>query len=365
MFRQKLVWHISFFSILFWFLSRFEYYCSLRCAYGILKQNLFIFIANAPGFLLSIWYVSQGVKILYAKQFYSIQYQENITYTIQNYKNQQKEHNDDLRNLINSIDNDDNNDDNNDEDDNKKKIDVENQQENNTISPIENLLRHIQNTTIDRTSIYGVNNIKMNQTETPSSSTTNIFETIPPPKQYELGLLTISTIWLIIITIISFTKQFSHNTNELIVGFAVNVNVMFFYGAPLSTIFIVLSTYESSSIHRPTMILNTINGTFWCIYGIATTDWFLTIPNGLGTLSGIVQIILCLLFPRKEEEKEQPQPNSGIFINELDTNNNNNTSQKKQESVIVDDQNNHITDKSSHDSDVYPNVELSENPKQK
>jgi Sugar efflux transporter for intercellular exchange len=197
--------------------------------------------------------------------------------------------------------------------------DVENQTKKNMSDELlrettedDNLIRLLQDITIDRTSIYqSTTNVSPSKTNDPTAASTpttttilNMFETIPIPRQYELGLLGISIIWLCVIAIISFTSRYwNHRTNELIVGFTVNLNLVFFYGAPLSTIFTVLSTYESSSIHIPTMLLNTINGTFWCIYGIAVKDWFIAIPNGVGTLLGIVQILLCCFFPRQNNNK--------------------------------------------------------------
>lgn len=52
-----------------------------------------------------------------------------------------------------------------------------------------------------------------------------------------------------------------------IVGWLVNVNLIFFYGAPLTSILQVLQTRRSSSIHRPTMYMSSLNATFWTGYG--------------------------------------------------------------------------------------------------
>lgn len=42
---------------------------------------------------------------------------------------------------------------------------------------------------------------------------------------------------------------------KLVIGVVVNINILFFYGAPLSRIFTVMKTRDSSSIHRMTMIM--------------------------------------------------------------------------------------------------------------
>jgi len=86
------------------------------------------------------------------------------------------------------------------------------------------------------------------------------------------------------------------------VGIAVNLNLLVFYAAPLSTIWTVLSTQNSSSIHVPTMLTNTLNGGFWGAYGVAIFDWFIAVPNVIGAGLGVVQIVLCVLFPRRSSD---------------------------------------------------------------
>mmetsp|Transcript_789 Transcript_789/g.1110 ORF Transcript_789/g.1110 Transcript_789/m.1110 type:complete len:122 (+) Transcript_789:758-1123(+) len=80
----------------------------------------------------------------------------------------------------------------------------------------------------------------------------------------------------------------------------VNVNLCFFYGAPLSTIHQVLKTKDSSSIHRWTMLMNTANACFWTAFGFGIMDWFITVPNGLGAILGFIQMFLRLVVPSRE-----------------------------------------------------------------
>jgi uncharacterized protein with PQ loop repeat len=97
-----------------------------------------------------------------------------------------------------------------------------------------------------------------------------------------------------------------------VVGIVVNLNLVFFYGAPLSTIWTVLAQKNTDSIHIPTMVTNTMNGTFWLAYGLAVKDYFIFVPNGLGTILGGIQILLLILFPRTAttSKSKQNQQNS-------------------------------------------------------
>jgi len=128
-------------------------------------------------------------------------------------------------------------------------------------------------------------------------------ETIKAPAPQEKILIVVATFWLFIFSLVSFLHV-KNDTKVLIVGVLANVNNLFFYAAPLTTIVSVFRTRNSVSIHRRTMIMNTANGTFWFAYGLAVSDIFLIIPNGIGTILGVFQIVLCILFPSKAPSNE-------------------------------------------------------------
>lgn len=119
------------------------------------------------------------------------------------------------------------------------------------------------------------------------------------PASHEKVVVAVITIWVAIITAICFLGV-DMSQKELIVGIAVNINLLFFYGAPLSTIFTVLKTRDSSSIHRWTMLMNTANATFWTAFGFGTSDYFIMVPNGIGAILGIIQMALRIIVPSRE-----------------------------------------------------------------
>jgi len=123
-------------------------------------------------------------------------------------------------------------------------------------------------------------------------------ENIKAPAPQEKILITLVTFWLFLFSLIAFIPISIHK-KILIVGIFANLNTFFFYAAPLSTMVTVLRTKSSISIHRRTMIMNTANGTFWSAYGLAVSDVFITIPNSIGAILGVVQIVLCIVFPSK------------------------------------------------------------------
>lgn len=126
----------------------------------------------------------------------------------------------------------------------------------------------------------------------------------PAQSRQEKLVVGVVFVWVALFTVVGL-GDFSSKANEYIIGIAVNCNLVFFFAAPLSTIFHVLRERNSASIHIRTMVTNTVNGTFWTAYGLAVLDPFVYVPNGMGVFLGAIQIFLVLTFPRKAKDDEE------------------------------------------------------------
>lgn len=205
--------------------------------YALMKQDAWIFVGNAPGFILSIWLNLGATKLIYHEH----------------YSNEIRKSND-----------------------NKGK-------QSELSSPEETLQDSLQITTTTTTRDG-------------------------PTQHHEHLVMVMVFIWTCIVSIISFaSNSLSQDTQQIIVGSTVNIILVFFYGAPLSTIVRILKERNTASIHIPTMITNTANGSFWMVYGFAVNDYFVYAPNGLGVVLGVIQILLCLILPRRSKTKQQDE----------------------------------------------------------
>lgn len=113
--------------------------------------------------------------------------------------------------------------------------------------------------------------------------------------EQERHLLRILCAWGAVIV---WAGWFSAADPATTIGLVVNVNLVFFYGAPLQTITKVIAQGNSDSIHVPTMIMNWTNTTFWILYGLAKHDMVIVVPNGAGLTLGLLQGLLTLTYPR-------------------------------------------------------------------
>ncbi|OEU07398.1 hypothetical protein FRACYDRAFT_197687 [Fragilariopsis cylindrus CCMP1102] len=223
--------------------------------YGIITNNWFIFWANYPGFLISCWLNLGAVKLLYSYHHQQIARTSIVNYLTQSQQLQQASQQLALLNV---------NDDDNDNDDDE------------VVTPHERLIMGIivlWTLVVSGIGFYSV---------ITTSSNTDVDTTI------------------------NDTNNSNNNIPQLIVGYIVNLNLIFFYGAPLSAIQTVLKTKQNNTLHVPTMITNTLCSIFWTAYAVAPqiNDPFIYVPNGLGVLLGLIQFILYMIFPRSSSTPE-------------------------------------------------------------
>jgi solute carrier family 50 protein (sugar transporter) len=143
-----------------------------------------------------------------------------------------------------------------------------------------------------------------------------LFPSAKPPGTVpnERLLYFIALIWIIILSSVGLLPWLEHSVKVNIVGICSNINLIFFFGAPLSSIAVVLRLRSSQPIHRKTLLLNTLNASFWCIYGISIHDYFIVAPNLAGLSLGFIQLLLCVIFP---QEIYLVQEEQSMQLNEL------------------------------------------------
>jgi len=118
-------------------------------------------------------------------------------------------------------------------------------------------------------------------------------------------MLGVLILWMSILVCVDWLT-ITNGFEKEIIGIFVNINLLFFYGAPLQSMKTVIVEKRSDTIHTPTMILNCTNAGFWAAYGIAIDNPVIYGPNGIGIFLGLSQAALCCMYP-----KHSPQRYSG------------------------------------------------------
>lgn len=276
--------------------------------YGILKQNLFIFLANAPGFLIAVWLNLGAVKLLY-QSHHSTQWRESVAGYLSSSSRQRDEEElmVQLASTVAAAE---------EEDQEEHEEDQHDQEEQGTIGRSLSLTNCNCAANANATAADSA----PAQAPPPLQDWAKIVwqvtsQTTPAPAPHERLVLGVVFVWTCVASVVGLmaggnnSNSLSLSSAEMVVGYVVNLNLVFFYGAPLSTIYTVLQQKTSISIHIPTLITNTLNATFWTAYGVtaAINDPFIYVPNGVGAVLGLVQIFLLLLFPRRQRREEQEE----------------------------------------------------------
>lgn len=139
---------------------------------------------------------------------------------------------------------------------------------------------------------------------------------------HEKLCLSISAFWLILLSCCKFvplliTQQYDKDITSKVqftIGLITNINSIFFYGAPLSTIVTVMKEKNSSSIHRMTLLTYLLSSSFWTIYGIAILDMMIAVPSMIALFLSLIQLILCLVFRKLSEDLEGKKVTRGTLI---------------------------------------------------
>lgn len=294
--------------------------CAGWVAYSYFTTNLYVLLPNVPGFILAIWLNIQAIKLQY-ENYRSTEFQTAIIEALENHKSGKKMVNKaEIQQVVEQVvdepppieilapvttapvTEEESDDQSTDEDGYESDIEAA------STAPRRLSLKK-------RFSFRNNNNDDQDGAGTVAEAAAEMIvdyasfvwdiaaQRTQAPASHELLVVGISTFWLLLLSFVVFAYQNDLDQQTLIIGLAVNANLIFFYGAPLSKIATVLTDKSSKSIHVPTMVCSLINGSLWFVYGVAVRDFYIAVPNGFGAALGVLQLVLCLAFPRHKSKR--------------------------------------------------------------
>ncbi|CAJ1943888.1 unnamed protein product [Sphenostylis stenocarpa] len=116
-------------------------------------------------------------------------------------------------------------------------------------------------------------------------------------------------IFLALLVFLVMTFVHTPKQRKVIVGPICIVFNILMYFAPLTVMRQVIRTKSVKYMPFLLSLANFANGIVWTIYALLKWDPFIVIPNGLGTLSGLTQLILYAMYYRTTKWDEDDMSN--------------------------------------------------------
>eukprot|EP01018_Ginkgo_biloba_P032575 Gb_18499 [translate_table: standard] len=120
------------------------------------------------------------------------------------------------------------------------------------------------------------------------------------------------------VVVVTLVAVHTYTVRQLVAGTLCVILSIAMYASPLSIMGLVIRTKSVDSMPFLLSFFNLMNALVWCAYSVATRDIYIAIPNGIGSLSGTVQLILYYLYrnskPANKIELPETKPTDSFTV---------------------------------------------------
>lgn len=102
---------------------------------------------------------------------------------------------------------------------------------------------------------------------------------------------------MFLIAYYTFIFEEMSKTAFYFIGYFGSVVAIVMFGSPLSSINIVLKNKSTESLSFPLSFANFATASLWSLYGVLINDYFVSLPNLIGSILGLAQLALFGKFP--------------------------------------------------------------------
>ncbi|XP_051123374.1 bidirectional sugar transporter SWEET5 [Andrographis paniculata] len=118
-----------------------------------------------------------------------------------------------------------------------------------------------------------------------------IYSDMPKRRKIVIALI-IELIFVAAIAVITMLCLHTTKNRSMLVGILCIILNVVMYVSPLTVMKRVIKTKSVKYMPFYLSLANLLNGIVWTIYAFLKFDPFILVPNGLGTISGLVQLVL-------------------------------------------------------------------------
>ncbi|KAG6412211.1 hypothetical protein SASPL_124882 [Salvia splendens] len=142
-----------------------------------------------------------------------------------------------------------------------------------------------------------------------------IYSNTWPKRKTIIMCLVGEAIFFMVVVFITFFFLHGTTNRSMLVGLICIVMNIGMYTAPLTVMKRVIKTKSVKYLPFYLSLANFANGTVWSIYALVKFDSYILIPNGLGTISGLVQLGLYAFYYKStnwDEDDSVHQPETEL-----------------------------------------------------
>ncbi|KAK9093924.1 hypothetical protein Scep_025393 [Stephania cephalantha] len=126
-----------------------------------------------------------------------------------------------------------------------------------------------------------------------------------------LGVLVGEVVFVGVVALLVLTLVHTHERRSLVVGALCVFFGTIMYVAPLVVMKLVITTRSVEYMPFSLSFASFINGLCWTCYALIRFDLFITIPNSLGSLFGLAQLILYATFYKSTRRQLEAKKSKG------------------------------------------------------
>nr|GEY59495.1 bidirectional sugar transporter SWEET4-like [Tanacetum cinerariifolium] len=130
-----------------------------------------------------------------------------------------------------------------------------------------------------------------------------LFYSAPKQRLKVLLIMVAELVFLGVLATLTFTVAHTTKVRSNIVGSIAIVGNIMMYAAPLSVMKLVITTKSVEYMPFFLSLFSLLNGISWTIYALIRFDPYIVIPNGLGSLLGVTQLILYCTFYKSTQRQ--------------------------------------------------------------
>ncbi|KAL5551566.1 hypothetical protein UlMin_001742 [Ulmus minor] len=127
----------------------------------------------------------------------------------------------------------------------------------------------------------------------------------------------VEIIFIAVLTVLTLTLAHTHKRRSTVVGtICILFNIMM-YASPLAVMKLVITTKSVEFMPFFLSLASLANGIAWTTYALIRFDPFITIPNGLGTLFGVAQLILYATYYKSTKRMMAERKGKEVNLSEV------------------------------------------------